>query len=597
MAAKPFWSWLFLCCVTWAQAQQIETRMLQNGMTVAYVQDTTRRMTHFGLTIRGGAALNPPGESGIAHLFEHHFWSSIDTLARQSSGLFTEQGVLASANTQTEHHGFFLTSSEDDADEALGMMYASLATCLYRPLQPIIFAELIAEIQAAENFPAYYLQTGMMNRMWQTSESAKDRIGKFYHIRQIDIDKLQAAIQPYLHPGNCLLSATGRKESESFFLWADSSFGSWYPVSAGAGLPSMKLPKLQKSEYWVEENAFCDDPILVMAWPVAGSRDLEGLGKLAHDFACVARTKSSAFYRDLVEAGRAKSIWWEWEGGYNPGQLVLKVSPFPDSIQACLSTISKTIEETTRYPSTWVTKKGWEAAAKQFRLAQSTAWDHSSIRLDLIGERWAAGDPEWSNTSVDGFSTTDKLAQFAKSHLFQQPHVAGLLIHPRSAAIASQQFTETTAIAGLASTTPEEPKDKNPATMTNGALGEFEKSLSPMRILFVGTTLEPDGASMTTLKTVASLCLAHPDQKLYVNGYSDGVGDGVKNYRLSIDRAQAVQTILVNNYGIKPERLIINPFGEAFAEFPDNTAANRHKNRRVTFTFAPAEAQPRTFLF
>jgi outer membrane protein OmpA-like peptidoglycan-associated protein len=66
----------------------------------------------------------------------------------------------------------------------------------------------------------------------------------------------------------------------------------------------------------------------------------------------------------------------------------------------------------------------------------------------------------------------------------------------------------------------------------------------------------------------------------------------VKNYQVSISRAQAAREWLHTQHGVPREQVVIRGYGEAFPEFPEE---QNLKNRRLTFDFAPANAQDNVF--
>ena len=106
-----------------------------------------------------------------------------------------------------------------------------------------------------------------------------------------------------------------------------------------------------------------------------------------------------------------------------------------------------------------------------------------------------------------------------------------------------------------------------------------------IRIYFEPSSFFPDSASRNQLQEFAQLCRTHQELSFYVNGYADGRGNGVYNYQLSIQRAQSVIDLLASRYAVARSQLALRAWGEAFPEFPDDTPANRAKNRRVTFDF------------
>jgi outer membrane protein OmpA-like peptidoglycan-associated protein len=79
---------------------------------------------------------------------------------------------------------------------------------------------------------------------------------------------------------------------------------------------------------------------------------------------------------------------------------------------------------------------------------------------------------------------------------------------------------------------------------------------------------------MTALPNVTVLVVGHADQR----------GDDIANYRLSLDRAQAVVDFLVY-IGVSPSRLSARAVGEADLLTLEDDDAALELNRRTEFIF------------
>ncbi len=73
--------------------------------------------------------------------------------------------------------------------------------------------------------------------------------------------------------------------------------------------------------------------------------------------------------------------------------------------------------------------------------------------------------------------------------------------------------------------------------------------------------------------------------KFIIEGHTCNLGTRKYNQKLSEERAKSVKEYLMENYGIEFERLIDKGYGKdrPLSRFPNNTEADRVKNRRVGF--------------
>lgn len=92
------------------------------------------------------------------------------------------------------------------------------------------------------------------------------------------------------------------------------------------------------------------------------------------------------------------------------------------------------------------------------------------------------------------------------------------------------------------------------------------------------TLQAPSGA---LLAQVGDLLKRDPALKLEIQGHTDNVGAPAANLKLSGERAAAVRTYLVSNFGIAPTRLSSTGLGDTRPVADNRTDAGRAQNRRV----------------
>ncbi|MHC5351443.1 OmpA family protein [Metapseudomonas furukawaii] len=90
------------------------------------------------------------------------------------------------------------------------------------------------------------------------------------------------------------------------------------------------------------------------------------------------------------------------------------------------------------------------------------------------------------------------------------------------------------------------------------------------------------------IKSLADFMKQYPATRTTVEGHTDSVGTDAYNQRLSERRANAVREVLVNMYGVGPERVGAVGYGETRPVADNATEAGRAVNRRVE---AEVEAQ------
>jgi len=137
------------------------------------------------------------------------------------------------------------------------------------------------------------------------------------------------------------------------------------------------------------------------------------------------------------------------------------------------------------------------------------------------------------------------------------------------------------------------------AGMLKGALSSVADTTETARgvivslsgILFdVGkATLKP--AAQLSVAKLAGILMVFPNMNLSIEGYTDSTGSNELNMRLSADRARSVYEFLMGQ-GISNSRMRYQGFGPDNPVAPNDTEANRAKNRRVEVVLTQAVKIP-----
>ena len=90
--------------------------------------------------------------------------------------------------------------------------------------------------------------------------------------------------------------------------------------------------------------------------------------------------------------------------------------------------------------------------------------------------------------------------------------------------------------------------------------------------------------NMRQSSRIVELMKEHTAMKVQINGHTDNVGSAEYNYKLSLQRAEAVRDYLVANGAIAAERISVKGFGFKKPVASNKSEEGRHQNRRSEFT-------------
>ncbi|HHG83636.1 MAG TPA: OmpA family protein, partial [Bacteroidetes bacterium] len=88
--------------------------------------------------------------------------------------------------------------------------------------------------------------------------------------------------------------------------------------------------------------------------------------------------------------------------------------------------------------------------------------------------------------------------------------------------------------------------------------------------------------SRTELSRLVKIMKSNPSMIIEIGGHTDNVGTFENNQKLSLERADAVQKVLLEA-DIPAKRIQTKGYGEVQPRGPNNSPESRQRNRRVEF--------------
>lgn len=151
-----------------------------------------------------------------------------------------------------------------------------------------------------------------------------------------------------------------------------------------------------------------------------------------------------------------------------------------------------------------------------------------------------------------------------------------------SADAASQKATQATTAATTAQSSAQEAVNRADSLSSVVKNLDNYKSIADVSVTFGFDKAVLTKAEKAELDQFAAQLGNAKNYILEVTGGTDSTGDANYNYGLSQRRADAVVQYLASTYNVAPHRFYLIGIGKDQEVAPNNTAAGRAKNRRVT---------------
>ena len=133
-----------------------------------------------------------------------------------------------------------------------------------------------------------------------------------------------------------------------------------------------------------------------------------------------------------------------------------------------------------------------------------------------------------------------------------------------------------------------ETTDKN----NNRPAGLEKKIIMQLNIHFNINSVTIKTTQLNQLRQMAELMQRHPDTTAVIEGHTDSRGSATKNLEISRRRAQSIKKYFADTFGIAPERITAEGFGETRPIASNATPEGRWKNRRVSVILYGNRAVP-----
>jgi len=116
--------------------------------------------------------------------------------------------------------------------------------------------------------------------------------------------------------------------------------------------------------------------------------------------------------------------------------------------------------------------------------------------------------------------------------------------------------------------------------MLAGSDSELPKDIVFDHLNFDSSTTRLTPESDPTVANLVSIMKCYPAMHVRLEGYTDNTGDSAANKQLSLDRANAIQALLVQG-GVDPDRISTDGWGDEKPVASNDTEEGRAQNRRT----------------
>ncbi|MFZ1414892.1 MAG: pitrilysin family protein [Defluviicoccus sp.] len=411
-----------------------ETFTLANGLQVVVIQNRRAPVVTHMVWYKVGAADEPAGQSGLAHVLEHLMFKGTPTVP---DGVFSQQvarnGGEDNAFTSHDYTAYF----QNIANDRLGLVM-ELEADRMRNLT-LSDAQVAGEInvvleerhQRVDNNPAALLGERTNAVLFLNSPYRRPVIGWEHEVRGLTRPQILAFYRRWYHPGNAIVVVAGDVSIDEVRPLAERIYGA-IPAAAAAERPLVEEPPPLAARRVSLDDRRVTQPAWSRHYSAPSARSGDGREAAALEVlaAVLGDGATSRLYRSLVvDGGPAVSAGAMYDPTLRgPSRFTISASPRQGVPLSAIETAVETVVRTARDGD--LAAEDVERAKKRLMAEAVYARDSLSHGAHALGEALSIGLPityveEWPQ-AIAAVSRDDVIAA-ARSVLDDAHAVTALL--------------------------------------------------------------------------------------------------------------------------------------------------------------------------
>jgi len=258
-----------------AQAEDVTTYRLDNGMEVVVIEDNRAPVVVQMLWYKVGSADEPAGKSGVAHVLEHLLFKATDVLeSGEFSAIVAANGGSDNAFTSYDYTAYFQRVASDRLELMMQMESNRMNNLRLTQEDVVTERQVVLEErnQRTENSPDALAREQFRAALFQNSRYGVPVIGWKQEVEQIDLEDTLDFYDLYYSPNNAILVVAGDVQPDDVLALAEKYYG---VIPAEDQLPVRERPqeppqRAERRITYVDERV--SQPYLVRSY-LAPERD------------------------------------------------------------------------------------------------------------------------------------------------------------------------------------------------------------------------------------------------------------------------------------------------------------------------------------
>lgn len=428
-----------------AQAQKygISSRILENGLEVIVIENSTVPLVTIEIVVRNGGYTEPPELDGLSHLYEHMFFKANKNIPEQKDFMerTRELGMVWNGTTSQERVNYYFTLHKDFLDEGMEFMRDAIRYPLFDQQELINERPVVTgEFDRNEASPFFHWQNAMSHLMWHKYWSRKNVIGDREVIMTATEAKMRQIQNRYYVPNNSAILIAGDVSPQEAFSMAEKWLGDW-PRSADpfVEFPVPAHPPLDSSSH-VTVIQPVNAVTIGRQWH--GPKMLEDIkATFAADvFSFAISQPNSRFQQRLVDSGLVDFASLAYQTLVHTGPISCNARTSVDRYEKAMAALQNEIDHFG--DDDYLTDEQIEYAKNQLEIGEIQGQEQTTNFVHTVSYWWSTGGLDYYINYLDNLRAVNRedIQNYVRRYIIGKNNVTGIL--------ASQEDAVALGLAG-----------------------------------------------------------------------------------------------------------------------------------------------------
>lgn len=414
--------------------QLIQTKTLDNGLTVIAIPDRSLPIVTIEMALRHGAFAENEEFDGLSHLYEHMFFKGNAEIPDQEAYLkrIKELGISFNGTTSTERVNYFFTLPRENLEKGLTFMNHAIRTPKFDKKEFQKEKQIVlSEYDRSESQPQQSFHREMQRLLWFEHPSRKITLGSREVIENATVEQMRTIKDTYYVPNNAALVVAGDVSAEDAFQLAETTFGNWERgEEPSERFPVPEHPPLEENKYLLTEDAV-EVPSVDLRWHGPSVDENPEATYAADVLSFILSQPSSKFQKALVESNIALNANLSYYTQAHTGPINASVQVQPQNLRKAIETLIQEIGKLD--DPNYYSDEQLENAKTILETRDIYGREKTSSFAHTVSFWWAVDDVDYYRDYVDNLQevTRQDIADYVSEYIHGEPFVTGVLLNSK----------------------------------------------------------------------------------------------------------------------------------------------------------------------